>query len=254
VDQTAVNLLEQPWELPLLFAASLVAGALNVVAGGGSFLTLPILIFLGLPAGIANATNRVGVLLQNLTAVWSFDRDGVLDRQSILWAALPSTVGSALGTWLATRISDDGFEKILAAAMILITLLSFWSPPRKFAAGESRARTAFLAASFFVIGIYGGFLQAGVGFLTLAATSLASIDLVRGNAIKVLSALCYTGLSVLIFAWVGMIHWPIGLALAAGYALGGFWGARLTVKKGHRWLKVVVTVTVILFALKLLLS
>jgi uncharacterized membrane protein YfcA len=259
VDQTevsllAVGLLDRPWTLLLLFAASLIAGALNVVAGGGSFLTLPILIFLGLPAGIANATNRVGVLLQNLTAVWSFDRDGVLDRQALLWAALPSTVGSALGTWLATRISDDGFEKILAAAMILITLLSFWKPPQKFANGESRARTVFLTASFFVIGIYGGFLQAGVGFLTLAATSLAAIDLVRGNAVKVLSALCYTTLSVAIFAWMGMIHWPTGLALAIGYALGGVFGARLTVKKGHGWLKVVVTVTVILFALKLLFS
>lgn len=249
-----MNLLDQPWALPLLFGAGLVAGALNVVAGGGSFLTLPLLIFLGLPAGVANATNRVGVLLQNLVAVWSFDRDGVLDRQAILWAALPSTVGSALGAFLATRISDDGFENILAAAMIAVTLLSFWSPPKKFQDVDSRSRKGFLVVSFFLIGIYGGFLQAGVGFLLVAATSLAAIDLVRGSAIKVLAALCFTGLSLLVFACQGMVHWPMGLALAAGNSIGGLFGARLTVQKGHRWLKVVVTVTVILFALKLLLS
>lgn len=242
-----------PWGLALLFAAGVVAGALNVVAGGGSFLTLPLLIFCGLPAGIANATNRVGVLFQNLAAVWSFDRDGVLDRQSLLWAALPSTAGSALGTWLALAVSDRGLEKILAGAMIVVTLLSFWTPPRLLAAASPRGRTAFLAAAFFLVGIYGGFLQAGVGFLTLAATSLAAIDLVRGNAIKVLAAFCFVALSVLIFAILGKIHWPMGLALAAGNTLGGLYGARLAVKKGDPWLKVVVTTTVLLFAAKLLL-
>ena len=76
-----------------LFAAGCVAGTLNVIAGGGSFLTLPVLIFLGLPAGIANATNRVAIFLQNVGAVWSFQRFGVLDTRSLLWAAVPATTG-----------------------------------------------------------------------------------------------------------------------------------------------------------------
>lgn len=246
--------LSQPYASALLFVAGLIAGALNVVAGGGSFLTLPLLIFLGLPAGIANATNRVGVLVQNLAAIWSFDRDGVLDRRALLWAALPATLGSALGTTLALYISDEGFETILAGAMIVISLLSFWTPPRLLAEASEGRKQAFLAVSFFFIGIYGGFLQAGVGFLLLAATSLVAIDLVRGNAIKVLAAFCFTGLSVLIFAWQGKIDWMMGLALGAGNLLGGLYGARLAVAKGHGWLKVVVSVTVILFALKLLLT
>lgn len=249
-----VSLLDQPYALPLLFASGVVAGALNVVAGGGSFLTLPVLIFLGLPAGIANATNRVGVIVQNLAAVWSFDRDGVLDRQALLWGALPATFGSALGTWLALSVSDKGFEKILAGAMIAISLLSFWTPPKYLADADERRKQLFLAVSFFFIGIYGGFLQAGVGFLLLAATSLTAIDLVRGNAIKVLSAFCFTALSLLIFAIQGKINWPMGLALGAGNLLGGLYGARLAVAKGHAWLKVVVTTTVLLFAAKLLLT
>ncbi len=243
-----------PLALLLLFVGGAIAGTLNVLAGGGSFLTLPLLIFLGLPAGIANATNRVGVLVQNLAASWSFDRDGVLDRQAILWAALPATFGAGLGTFLALRVSDDGFEKILATAMIAITLLSFWSPPKYFAEADSRRRTLFLAISFFGVGVYGGFLQAGVGFLMLAATSFAAIDLVRGNAVKVLTAFCFTALSLLIFAWQGKVDWPMGAALAAGNLIGGLFGARLAVAKGHAWLKVVVTVTVIACALKLLLT
>ena len=96
----------------LVFAAGLMAGVLNVIAGGGSFLTLPILMFLGLPPGVANGTNRVGILLQNVGAVWSFERHGVLDWRSVLWAAAPSIPGAALGVWLALIVSDHAFKRI----------------------------------------------------------------------------------------------------------------------------------------------
>jgi uncharacterized protein len=240
-----------PMTLGALVLAGLVAGALNVVAGGGSFLTLPLLIFLGLPAGVANATNRVGIFLQNIGAVWTFDRQGVLDRGSVLWAAVPSTLGSVLGTALALKISDQGFEKLLAAFMILLTLFSFWSP-RPRLAEPSRNQRIFLGLAFFVVGVYGGMIQAGVGFLMLAATSLVGIDLVRGNAIKVLSALCFTTLSLIVFAYYGKIDWPAGLALGLGNFAGGFLGAHITIAKGHAWLRAVVSATVILFAIKLL--
>ena len=91
---------------PALALAGCVAGALNVVAGGGSFLTLPILIFFGLPPGVANGTNRVAILLQNVVASWGFHRHGVLDTRAILWAALPATAGAGLGAWAALVISD----------------------------------------------------------------------------------------------------------------------------------------------------
>jgi uncharacterized membrane protein YfcA len=237
----------------LLVAVGLVAGALNVVAGGGSFLTLPALIFLGLPAGAANATNRVGIVLQNVGAIWSFDRDGVLDRRSFFWGALPATAGSLVGTFLALRTSDEALQKILGLVMIVFALLSFWTPRRQ-PFTEQRSKDLFLGSTFFLIGIYGGFLQAGIGFLTLAVTSLAGIDLVRGNAIKVLMAFCSTLLSVLIFAWYGLISWPLGLALGAGNFLGGLAGARLAVLKGHAWLRVVVSVAIVVFAVKLLVA
>ena len=111
----------------LLFGAGLVAGILNVIAGGGSFLTLPILMFLGLPAGLANGTNRVGILLQNIGAVWSFQRDRVLDWRSVLWAALPSIPGAALGVWLALQTGDQLFRRILALLMVTVSLWTIWS-------------------------------------------------------------------------------------------------------------------------------
>ncbi|MEM9556591.1 MAG: sulfite exporter TauE/SafE family protein [Acidobacteriota bacterium] len=242
----------------VLCLAGLVAGLLNTLAGGGSFLTIPLLIFLGLPAGVANATNRVGVWLQCASAARSFDGAGVLDRRLALWASVPATLGAILGTWLALRIGDESFERLLAVFMVVLSLASFWRPTPRVQAGEpadgliaTPGERALLAAAFFVVGIYGGFVQAGVGFLILAATSLAGLDLVRGNAVKVVSVLAFTSLSLAIFLWRDMVHWPLGLVLAVGNGLGGHLGARLTVLKGHRWLRVVVTATVLLFALKL---
>lgn len=242
----------------LLFAAGVIAGALNVIAGGGSFLTLPILMFLGLPPGVANGTNRVGILLQNVGAVWSFHRHEVLDWRSVLWAAVPSIPGAALGVWLAHMVSDDAFKRILALLMVTLSLWTLWSNRRgEVAPLEVRPesiptqRRVAIGLAFFLIGIYGGFVQAGVGFLILAATTAAGLDLVRGNAVKVLTVLCFTALSLALFAWSGRVDWVMGLILAAGTTLGGLAGARLTVLKGHRWIRGVVTVTMILFALKL---
>jgi uncharacterized membrane protein YfcA len=239
----------------LLFGAGLVAGTINVLAGGGSFLTLPLLIFVGLPPTVANATNRVGVLLQNIGGVWGFHRHGVLDWQSLLWAALPAAVGSVLGTWAALEVGEQAFRRVLAFLMIALTLWSLWDP-LKTRSGRTTGgvRPALLAAGFFAVGIYGGFVQAGVGFLILAATTLAGLDLVRGNAIKVLSVLVFTGVSLAIFAWQGKIHWAPGLALGAGNALGGFLGVRLAVRRGHEWLRKVVTACVIFFAVMLLVG
>ena len=241
----------------LLFGSGLIAGVINVIAGGGSFLTLPILMFLGLPASIANGTNRVGILLQNVAAVWSFERHRVLDWSSLWWAAAPATLGAVLGTWGALVISDQAFRRVLALLMLTISVWTLWSPHNRKNQGDEeraeRSRRHYLLTglAFFAVGIYGGFVQAGVGFFILAVTSAVGLNLVRGNAVKVLTVLCFTALSLALFAWQGKVDWLMGLTLAAGTIIGGLVGARLTVLKGHRWVRGVVTVTIILFALKL---
>ncbi|MCH8015914.1 MAG: sulfite exporter TauE/SafE family protein [Acidobacteria bacterium] len=239
----------------LLFGVGSVAGVLNVVAGGGSFLTLPVLIFLGLPPTLANGTNRVGVVLQNVGAVWSFRRHGMIDWSYLLWAALPAMVGAVLGSWVALRVGDELFQNILVFLMVAVTLWTLWDPLKKTqlkASGSSQTPVvAVLVAGFFLSGVYGGFVQAGVGFLILATTSLAGLDLVRGNAVKVLSVLCFGVVSLGMFAWQDKVDWWIGLALGTGMVLGGLVGVKLTVLKGHAWIKRVVTVTIIVFALRL---
>jgi uncharacterized membrane protein YfcA len=245
-----------------LFAAGLVAGALNVIAGGGSFLTLPVLIFAGLPATVANATNRVGILIQNAGAVWGFHRHRKLDWRWTSLTAAPAALGALGGTWLALVISDDAFRKVLAFLMVAVTLWTLLTGERRDRSGASGRddapprptgrRAAVLALACFAVGVYGGFVQAGVGFFLLAVLGLAGLDLVRGNAHKVLIILLFTALSLAIFAWQGKVEWLTGLVLAAGTLVGGQVGVHLTVLKGHRWVRAVVTAAVIVFAVLLL--
>jgi uncharacterized membrane protein YfcA len=245
-------------KLAILFGTGCLAGLLNVLAGGGSFLTLPLLMLLGLPPGIANGTNRVAILIQNIGAAWSFDRHGILDRSLLVKTALPALVGGALGAGLALIVSDHAFKTTLAYLMLGFALWTLWSP-RKKAQGPEQApnldsrNTWVYPVGFFLVGIYGGFIQAGVGFLVLAVTTTAGLDLVRGNALKVWAILCLTALSLVIFALNGRVDWPLGLALATGTFVGGLLGARMTVLKGHRWIRGFVTVAVVALALKLLL-
>lgn len=238
----------------LLFGVGLVAGALNVVAGGGSFLTLPVLIFLGLPSAMANGTNRVALLLQNVGAVWGFSRHRVVDRELAWRVAVPSLVGAAVGSAAALMVGDVAFRRILATLMLAITLWTLVDPVERYAARRGQRRQLgrpWLEILFFGIGMYGGFIQAGVGFLILAGTTLAGRDLVRGNAVKVLLVLMWTPVTLLVFGGAGMIDWSAGLAMGAGSLAGSQVGVRLTVLRGHAWVKAVVTVTVILFAVRL---
>ena len=236
---------------PVLVAAGVVAGTINVLAGGGSFLTLPLLIFLGLPATVANGTNRIGVVMQNVSGVWAFHRHGVLDWRWALVVGIPGGVGAIVGAYAALSISDEAFRRILATVMVLIslwTLLGHAAVPR----GTTRSGTSVpVVLGFLLIGLYAGFIQAGVGFLILAVTTLAGFDLVRGNAVKLLSVLVFTLISLAIFAANAGVDWPMGIALGVGNAIGGAIGVRIAMKKGHAWLRMVVTATVIVFAIKL---
>ncbi len=246
-----------PMEYLLLFGVGLVAGAINVVAGGGSFLTVPIMIFLGLPATVANGTNRVAILVQNVGAVAGFARHKLVERSWLFRAALPALFGAVLGSWLAVVMGDRAFEKVLATLMVVVTLWTVWDPVGKtrqtetlgeaFGAGGRWA----LALGFFLVGVYGGLIQAGIGFLILTLTTLGGLNLVRGNALKVLLILVFTPLSLAIFAATGNVDWGMGAALAAGTFLGGLAGVRITVTKGHAWIKRVVLVMVLVFAAKL---
>ncbi|MCG6921680.1 MAG: sulfite exporter TauE/SafE family protein [Acidobacteria bacterium] len=246
-------------DLPQLLALALagfVASALNVIAGGGSFLTVPLLIFFGLPATEANATNRLGVLVQNIGGVWGFHRHRVLDWRWALRASLPALAGAVLGTWLALQVGDREFRRILATLMIGVTLWTLLDRGGRLAGalGRLRHKDVVLGAGFALAGVYAGFIQAGVGFFILALVTVGGLDLVRGNAVKVFVILLTTALSLGLFAWEGKVEWVPAIALAAGSLGGSLLGVRLTVLKGHAWVRGVVTAAIVLFAIKLWLG
>lgn len=240
-----------------LFGAGLAAGTVNVLAGGGSAITLPLMIFLGLPPTVANGTNRVAILAQNVAAVLGFRRHGLFESRWILLAAPPALVGAGLGAWAAVVVGDAAFQRILAGFMMVIALWMLWRPlGEPTGAGDSgppssRAGRIALSLGFFGVGLYGGFIQAGVGILILAVTTGAGLDLVRGNALKVLLVLAFTPVALGLFSLGGKVSWGLGLALATGNVLGGLIGVHLTVLKGHAWIRRVVTAAVVVFAVRL---
>jgi uncharacterized membrane protein YfcA len=242
-------------EVVLLAVAGFVGSVVNVVAGGGSFLTLPVLLLLGHSASEANATNRVGVMAQNAGAVWSFNRRRVIDWAWARDSFLPTVLGATVGAVLALWVGDRQFRRLLAFIMVAVTLWTVLDPRRR---NRSEAGPPLapwlLRGGFLLVGLYGGFAQAGVGFFAIALAKVAGIDLVRGSALKVLIGLIQAAVSLLIFAVVGKVLWLPGLALALGGILGGQCGVHLAVLKGQRWLEQVVTAVVLLFAVLLWLD
>ena len=160
------------WQAPLLALVGSIAGFLNVLAGGGSLLTLPVLIFLGLPAATANGTNRVAIFIQNISAISGFRKQGVFPWRISLLCTLPALAGAWLGANLAVDIDDQLFKRLLAIIMIGVLIFTAWDPMKRIRVEKMHLtplRTAALLVSFFFVGIYGGFVQAGVGFLIITA-------------------------------------------------------------------------------------
>jgi len=231
----------------LLLVAGFFAGVVNALAGGGSFLTLAALVVAGgLPVDVANGTNRVAIVVQSLATALTFQRSGLSERSLVLRLAPATMVGAVVGARLSLDIPRDAFETVVGVAMLGMMGLVLLRP-RRFLEGAVRApRLSFGLADllFFAIGVYGGFLQAGVGvFLLAGLVGLGGRDLVRANVAKVVLALVFTVPALLVFLAEGAVDWVPGLVLACGTAIGGVAGARLAVRGGApvvRWVLLAV--------------
>lgn len=240
------------WTLPLLAGAGIGVGFLNVMAGGGSALSMPLLILLGLDPATANGTNRVAILIQNISAVDSFRRRGFFDPRQSLSLGLCTLPGAVAGAILAVQIDPLLFRRILAVVLVAAMILII-RPPRKKVGDRPRPVWAHLAAVG--IGAYGGFIQAGVGFLLMPMlVGLMALDLVRVNMHKVFIVGCFTVPSLLVFAISGNVWWLGGLALSVGNAAGARLGTRLTVDGGERAVRWVFVLAASLMAVKLALA
>lgn len=233
----------------------ILAGFINTLAGSGSLLTLPLLMFLGLPANVANGTNRIAILLQNVVGVTSFRQQNVFFLKEGIWLALPAVVGSLAGAQIANRFSEEIMSTTIAGLLLFMFVLILLKPERwiKAQTGKIVARpTLFQIIVFFVIGIYGGFIQAGVGFFLLAGLVLGvGADLVKANALKVFIVLLYTPFALLIFMLYDQVDYKMGLILAIGNMLGAFIGSRVAVSWGPAFVRVVLLAVLLFSSLKL---
>lgn len=246
--------MAEPLKILLLFAVGAAAGFINVMAGGGSSLTLPMLIFLGLDSAMANGTNRVAIFIQNISAIISFKQEKMAKFKLSLKLALCTLPGAVLGAIIAVNISNELFQKILAVVMIGIMLTMIFPKLNKSRANLENSTYSpwLLYPALFGIGLYGGFLQVGVGFIIMAALlHIMKLNLVHVNMHKVFIIFLYTIPALIIFMWTNNINWIYGLLLAAGNAFGAWWAAKLAVKKGESVIRVVLMVAMFIIALKL---
>ncbi len=239
----------------ILFLVGSLAGFINVMAGGGSTLTLPVLIFMGLNSALANGTNRLAIFIQNIFAIWSFRRQQVHRFRESLKLSFWTLPGAISGAVLAVRISDLWFQRILAMVMIavVISMLLPGSRYDKEQEEQARKKSWLVYPALFGIGFYGGFIQAGVGFLFMAALyHLLRVNLVYVNMHKVFIVFIYMIPTLLIFIGTGNVDWIMGLSLAAGNAVGAWWSARMAVKGGETVIRWALAAALLIMAGKLL--
>lgn len=239
----------------LVVGVGLLAGVVNTLAGGGSLVTLPALIFLGLPASVANGTNRVGSVLQSSTATWRFHREGVLDAAVARRHLVPTVLGSVVGACLSLTLEEEAFRRVIALVMVLVLAVVVLQPRRFLEGREGRpwGHPGLRTGVLFAVAVYGGFIQAGVGcFLLVTLAVFEGLDLVRANGVKVLLVAVFTLPPLAIFIATGNFWWQPALALAAGSAAGGWVGTRLTVSWGPPLVRAVLVVVVLVSAVRLL--
>ncbi len=251
----------ESWQLLLLAALGLIAGVLNVIAGGGSLVTLPAMIFMGLPESVANGTNRVAILAQNVSAVTSFRKRGFSDFRLSLTLALAAIPGSIMGAYAGVVIRGEWFNRILAVIMIGSMVFMIWKQrrARQRASNDSfpstSKRTVWGHVGMIGVGFYGGFIQAGVGFLLMGVLNgIMRLDLVRVNMHKVFVVAAFSLPALIVYVAHGKVWWIPGLSLAVGNTLGGWFGARLSVTKGEGFIRGVLYVALTVMAVKLMLG
>lgn len=241
----------------LLVLGGLVAGFLNVIAGGGSLITMPLLIFLGLPPTSAVGTIRLAILVQSMTASYRYHRAGSIDWKAVLPLVLPVCLGTVAGALVASNMADTDFRSLLgwitlaAGALVVVDLNKYLN---REARAPGRMRRLLTMLAILVVGFYAGLVQAGAGYLFLASLVFgAQLSLVQANVVKAVLVLCLTPITLVIFGLNDQIHLGYALALTLGQAVGAYVGAQFNLRQGARWIRPILAIAVVAAAVKLLL-
>ena len=237
------------------FFVGILASAINSIAGGGSTISLPIMIFLGLPPTVANGTNRIGLFLGNLTSALNMCKHGLVNKEIYCRLLWPTLVGSLFGIFFLAKLNDKVFQGILSLAILLVVIMGqlkrdfLGKPPAT--PPEKMYLPAFLG--FFAISIYGCIIQVGVGFLQIFSLSrYTGLDLLHVNAIKNALTSTFLFVSTLGLILIGKVEWGLAICVSAGSILGGLLGSRLQRKKGNVFVKRFISVSSLVIATVLL--
>lgn len=237
-------------------AVGLISGFLNVMAGGGSLLTIPVMVFMGIPGPVANGTNRIAILAQNIVAITAFFKRGFSDFKLSLSLSLCTLPGAVIGAFAGTRLGGVWFNRVLAIIMLGVMVIMYFdkgktAQRKNVVLTKKRMFLGHLAMA--AVGFYGGFIQVGVGFIVMPILyHIMGLDLVRVNMHKVFIIGVYTIVALFIFAIRVEILWLLGGCLALGNMAGGWMGAHVSVSKGETAIKMVLNTVLIIFILKLL--
>ncbi len=234
----------------LLFIAAILGGTLNSVAGGGSFIGFPALIFTGVLPIEANATNTVALWPGSVASVRAYRKElAVQNRRLLSVLGITSLVGGVLGAVLLLRTPQSTFVQLIPYLLLLATLLFTFSKPittvlRKYIPrGDNLSWLTLLVVAFFqlIIAIYGGYFGGGIGILMLATLGLMGMENINEmNAVKTLLQTCINGVAVITFIVAGAVEWPQAILMIVGAIIGGYGGAYYARKIEQRWVRLFV--------------
>ena len=247
--------MEEWYHYVLLIVVGFAVGFINTVAGGGTLLSLPVLIFLGLPPNVANGTNRVAIVIQTAFATAGFKSKGVTTFPFNAYLGASALLGAIIGASIAVDIDGAVFNKILAVIMIAVILIIVFKPKINLKDVHERLTGKYLwlgMLAFFFFGIYGGFINAGLGFIIILFLHFFNhMSLVRANATKVAVVCIYTLSALVVFILNDKVNWAVGFVLAIGNGAGAWIASRISVNKGDGFIKTFLLVVVAIMAIKL---
>ncbi len=243
------------WQDILLIAVGVLVGFINTIAGGGSSVLYPILIFMGMPIHLAIGTSRVGFVAQGIFSVAGFKSKGIFLFPFNIYAAISAAFGGVLGAWISLQVSNRNMTKILALVMLMIAVLLLIQSKLKNKKNIIRTKDKWLFISilvYFIIGIYGGFIQAGMGFMIiLAGTLINHFNLTQANSVKALIVLIITIPTLYMFYAKGFVNWQAGFAIAIGTAMGSWLTSRWSVKVNEKVIRGIISTIIVLLSIKL---
>lgn len=244
--------MELTWQvITLLVASGILVGIINTLAGGGTVLTISIFTAMGLPITMANGTNRIAVVLQNLTASLTFLRKKMLDVKAGLLLSIPTIIGNIAGSMLATQLDEWIFKLCLGVVLVVILIyMIFDRHKHHLPAGHSLKLNLWHYLWFFLIGLYGGYIYIGLGYVVLAITIWTlRLDIVTANILKGFVIFVSSPFSMLVFMYNGQVDYAFGLLHGLGNIIGAFLASHYAIGWGVkfvRWFTIVIVIVCLL--------